>query len=346
MTAEDTAASMSRALSPKDCGLIARGLHDLFVGSHDAAFIYTNRDGERRTRSGAQLDLAAVTYHVLGLPNKRIGWIPFAHAGSELVAWACIDVDTKSDKWSLDDAQTRELILRIDDDCKAGGITVTWERSKSLGWHGWIFLGSYVPAVQVRAALLTTLHRTGYPVQPFPQDLVCPRSDYAPNCGNGTWAPLFDARSESPACKFINPGTGETLPALDTVRWIHGHRTPAGAFTPFRGLVLDQFRSARHAGPEGEIAEALDAFKMAGLELQVNNAGPGKARVRCPFHASKSGDSAFVTGEGWLHCTAPGCEGHAGVHYTDLPGYHEGLAAMQQRIREERARPGLPNTTT
>jgi hypothetical protein len=295
---------------------VAEALRSLFAGSHPAAHLATWR-GERRTFRG-ELELWRLVKHVLGEDDGRSGYIPFAGAGSPHVAWACIDVDTKDPRWPFDTEATRALILRADALAREAGIAVAWERSKSLGWHGWVFLSGYCQAIQVRAVLLTTLEQAGYPIRPLPPDLVCPRTNAAPDCGNGTWAPLYDAFAPGPACKFVDPATDRALPLMETLTRLDRERTPAEVFAKVTGLALDRFRQPERFVEDGDVHEVLERFDAAGLDLEVNAIRAGKARVRCPYHPSRSGDSAFVTASGWLHCTSETCEAHESIHFSML----------------------------
>lgn len=114
---------------------------ELFDGRQD--HIGTEEGGSRPTDA-----VAAMRDHLLGTQSP-IGIYPLvhSHATGWVVKWGCVDFD-EGEETSLEEA--RRLIVVLDH----VGVTGWLERSRSKGYHVWVFLGEWVEAWVVRRGLL------------------------------------------------------------------------------------------------------------------------------------------------------------------------------------------------
>lgn len=86
-----------------------------------------------------------------------IGVYPFNHA-KDGVAWGCVDLDEgELASWSL----ATDLRMGLHE----LGVTGFIERSRSKGYHVWVFFGGWVPAPLVRRLLVGTCQAVGAPTR-------------------------------------------------------------------------------------------------------------------------------------------------------------------------------------
>ena len=82
--------------------------------------------------------------------TKPIGVYPMVlRSGHWMVAWGCVDFDT---------ADAREHAIALNSALSEAGIQSWIERSRSKGYHVWVFAQSVVPAETMRHALIVACH--------------------------------------------------------------------------------------------------------------------------------------------------------------------------------------------
>jgi len=121
---------------------------DLFVGRTDA-YGYGNLCIKQQLTDEVYHD------HILG--NDRIGVYPNIE-GSK-VKWCAVDIDEDS----------FEKVLNVYNDLKSLGLYPYIERSKSKGFHIWIFFNEWVVAVKVRLIAEMILKKFEYKFEVFPK---------------------------------------------------------------------------------------------------------------------------------------------------------------------------------
>lgn len=123
--------------------------HDLFAGRQDA---YGGDEG--RAIYGT-VGRQAYLRHLMG--EEPIGIYPIIHdAENNLwVRWGCCDIDTGD--WN----EAYQLWLALD----AMGMRPFVERSRSKGWHVWVFASTWVPASDMRRALKVAYKAIGLPAK-------------------------------------------------------------------------------------------------------------------------------------------------------------------------------------
>jgi len=140
---------------------------------HETDFVGYELNGKIWTEERKQPWETIIQKHVRG--EVRVGAYPFV--SDEHVAWMCIDLDTKEP----------DAARRIVSGLEAAGISRDWiyaERSKSKGWHFWVWFQKPQKASAVRKAVLPHL----------PQDVkfdFFPRQDKKKRAGNFVFIPCF-----------------------------------------------------------------------------------------------------------------------------------------------------------
>lgn len=144
------------------------------------AFGFQAADGEMETRRG-QIKTVQLQAHLRG--EIRIG----AHClGTDSsVMWACVDIDAdRLPAGITSEEAVRRVIARLE----ATGFSCLVEKSKSRGYHVWIFFGGPVPAWKVRGCLAGLLAEEGLPdLEVFPKQNYV--EDTKDKLGNFVWLP-------------------------------------------------------------------------------------------------------------------------------------------------------------
>lgn len=122
---------------------------DLFNGRQDA---YGGDDGRAIYKPANR---QAILRHLIG--EEPIGIYPIVHdAENNLwVKWGCCDIDTGD--WN----EAYQLWMALD----AMGLKPMVERSRSKGWHVWVFASTWVPALEMRRALKVAYKAIGLPAK-------------------------------------------------------------------------------------------------------------------------------------------------------------------------------------
>jgi len=80
--------------------------------------------------------------HIEG--RARVGAIPRTTATGSHCQWVCIDLDVNRDP-VIPEATAIAAVAALRDSLRGAGITPWIERSKSRGWHVWVFFDGPVP---------------------------------------------------------------------------------------------------------------------------------------------------------------------------------------------------------
>lgn len=122
---------------------LAQKMFYVFAGRLDAYGQDTGADGKGGMRVDAPLTPQIIENHLKG--KHGVGVYPTWHAddGTLMASWGCCDIDTGD--WS--EAYALATTLR------AMGMVPHIERSRSKGWHVWVFPEADVTAAQMRRAL-------------------------------------------------------------------------------------------------------------------------------------------------------------------------------------------------
>ncbi len=152
-------------------------------------------DGDMRTKHDPILRVH-LEAHLRG--EIRIG----AHctAPDDTVRWGCIDIDKDHLPLGMTD---REAVHRVVNRLEAAGFSCLVERSKSRGYHVWVFFTASLPAWKVRACLCAIVADVGLP------DLeVNPKQNYLQEtengCGNYVFAPWHGGSRREGRTQFVD----------------------------------------------------------------------------------------------------------------------------------------------
>ena len=136
---------------------IIHGFARLFRGRLDA---YGDEEGGciRPEQQGEAMWLDVVADHLNGI--APIGAYPMVtdDSGSWVVRWGCVDFD-EGDSISWIHALNLHLLLA------ELGVTAWIERSRSKGYHVWVFSSDWVPAASMRRALLGATQMAQAPIK-------------------------------------------------------------------------------------------------------------------------------------------------------------------------------------
>jgi hypothetical protein len=125
--------------------------------------------------------------HITGDKNHRIGILPLIDGG---VHWAAVDVDQEN----------REAVERICFHLRESGIFPHIERSKSKGYHIWIFFDGLIAANVIRCILKKILSDAGYK----DQFEIFPKQDGG-EFGNYVFLPEHGESVRNERTVFLNP---------------------------------------------------------------------------------------------------------------------------------------------
>ena len=161
---------------------------DLFQGRAD---VHGEGKGRRVTEP---VTPELIRQHLGG--ERRVGIYPVAGDELNQVRFAAVDLDV--DDW--------DLACKIHARLAHYGLTAYIERTKSKGWHIWVFFRSWTLAWKVRAVLSTALEdlreELPGPVEIFPKQDSVPEGGY----GNYINLPMFGADAKQGRTVFVVPG--------------------------------------------------------------------------------------------------------------------------------------------
>lgn len=141
----------------------------------DFSFLFQGRTDRYGTEEGGSIEAdPGVDYWATHLEGDHpLGVYPQVDLG--LVAWGCVDFDEGEDD-SLIYAMNTRLVLGV------YGIAGWVERSRSKGYHVWVFCEEWVPAIAMREALLAACQIAGSPTKEInPKQIITPEK---PSIGN------------------------------------------------------------------------------------------------------------------------------------------------------------------
>ena len=281
---------------------IAEPLLKLFGHRSSATACLAQRAGRGATEKHG-LHPHHIREHVAG--DARYGAIPFVD--DTHVLWAAIDLDCMN--WGIDpdDPEAFDIINGIVERLAALGMRGMLERSKSKGWHIWVFFDRPVQARDIRALLRRISLEAGARDE---SDLICPRQDRLPKVGNGMWLPLF-GRDPHGCTRFyvFDPDTEDWVEAEDQaeiLRDLHAHPSPAAAVPH----APDEKPPSEWGPRDWRYAEL--ATNGITLEAVVIDRDSGKIQFACPIHVTDSkrthGGSAVMWSDGHGHCSSTKCD--------------------------------------
>jgi hypothetical protein len=254
--------------------------------------------------------------HIEG--RARVGAIPRTTETGTYCQWACIDLDVNRDP-VIPEPTALAAVAALRDSLRTAGITPWIERSKSRGWHVWVFFDGPVPVGKLRgllkqhlAAVSAAVLPPGSSWQDVP-DAICPRGDNT-TFGNGTWLPACGA-NDAPATRFFHTDDLVPYPDLqhtEVFEFIHMNRSPAVLVEAYTGPV--DANTPRYTGPKAgaiemnEITKELSKRQLM-RHLRVWKVLPDKLRIQCPFHKAEAGrstDNAVLMANGSFKCLSCG----------------------------------------
>lgn len=168
------------------------------------------------------VDLTSFTDHLRGI--RPLGIYPLhQHAGQWMTVWGCSDID-------IDDIT---LATSLRDALAAAGITAYVERSRSKGFHIWVFADEPVPAAQMRRMLLCA-----HQVAEIPAREVNPKQETlsAGQYGNYVRLPYWDAADDGTIARRILNDDLMIMPLEEFVGRAMATRTPASLIARLAGL--------------------------------------------------------------------------------------------------------------
>lgn len=167
----------------------------IFFGRDDA---YGLETPEGHTAVREPLTDSLIIDHIKGL--KRIGSYPIL--SGNLVKWAVIDID-EDKKLPKDEAVKKSIeeATKIYITCLENNLFCYLEKSKTRGFHVWIFFDEPIPADKVRMALSKIQKDTNLDCEVFPkQDSLT--SDNG--LGNFVYSPLHGQSTKEGRTLFLN----------------------------------------------------------------------------------------------------------------------------------------------
>ena len=145
------------------------------------------------------LNIARFQDHLYG--REAIGVYPMVPLGNDYACvWGCSDID-------IEDIN---LAITLHQTLKAAGVTSWIERSRSKGYHVWVFVSDLVPAVDMRRMLLLAHQVCEIPAREVnPKQETLSHGQY----GNYVRLPYFNGGNETPTKRVIlDPNTLEPMP--------------------------------------------------------------------------------------------------------------------------------------
>src|SRR5271166_15844 len=288
-------------------------------GSSDFAMIAnrtaSDKDAARTWRSPIQR--SHIVEHLNG--TLRAGVIPRTDQDGNFVKWAMIDLDVNRDVAIPPELAIR-AICELHDDLQQAGLIPWIERSKSRGWHLWVFFKGPVPTPKLRGFLLHHIKIVSERVLPpgadwhIAADAVTPRGDSS-TYGNGVWLPCAGF-SSPPHTRFHHRPSMqpyEDLQHPELFEYINAHRNEPSIITnsPIEAAVI----AKRFTGPKAgahEFNQITRVLHKLGIydQLEISVATTEKIRIRCPFHDSRgegrSRDPAVIFSSGRFFCWSCG----------------------------------------
>lgn len=236
---------------------------DLFIGSDEG--YGTEAGGCDKDTSVSYYE--RIVYHLEG--DVPMGVYPLRNLVGDgwCVHWGCVDFDEGEDKSLAYAANVAQVITAM------GGVGYV-ERSRSKGYHVWLFLDGWYPAVLVREALLGACQTVGAPTKEINPKSV---SLAEGQLGNYVRLPYPGAYAEDgrfPADRrvMIQEGVRDPVPFEWFVQQALEHRAGASVLESLRSLYQAPVRIV--AAPAGPVGEGDMYKRMGGLAWTVYKDGP------------------------------------------------------------------------
>lgn len=211
----------------------------------------------------AHLGQGLLEAHLRG--EIRIGAHTIGFEGT--VMWGCIDVDDDHLPAGVTD---EEAVRRVQRALQAAEVPPLVERSKSRGFHMWMFLRSPVPAWKIRGLLRAVVADAGLPdVECFPkQDFL---DDTENGLGNFVWLPWHGGSVRQGRTLFMDIAVGGWPPLADQAQALVSHPrldvAVVDTFLETRGIRQPPRRDAsarvRSAGSREPSAVSLEALRVS-----------------------------------------------------------------------------------
>lgn len=141
-----------------------------------------------------------------------IGVYPAVPSTTPFCVWGCSDIDIES----LDDAKLMKRTIEM------AGIPAYVERSRSKGYHVWVFASEPVPAEDMRRMLLMAHQVADYPareVNPKQSDVS------AQKVGNYVRLPYLGGLKATPVRRVILDDNDQPMPLIQFLEIAHTQRT-------------------------------------------------------------------------------------------------------------------------
>lgn len=211
------------------------------------------------------------------LPHAGGGWETIAHRHGDpqfsdqdwFVRWGCIDFD-EGEEESWVHARNVNLCLR------EFGITSWIERSRSKGYHVWVFLQEWLPARLVREALLAACQVVDAPTKEINPKSIELAAD---QLGNYVRAPypgalMEDSPFPTDRRTMVAPADGSSIPLERFVEQALASRCSGALLEPLASLYEPPKRLVRVL-PAMPVGHPTDMHKrMSGLAYTIWRDGP------------------------------------------------------------------------
>lgn len=162
------------------------------------------------------LNKTVFTEHLTGITG--IGIYPAVPASIPFCVWGCSDIDIES----IEDARLLQRTLKV------AGIKSWVERSRSKGYHVWIFSSDPVPAETMRRALLVVHQVANYPAK----EVNPKQSDVSINkVGNYVRLPYLGGLRDTPLRRVILDDSDTPVPLQSFVDDAMGNRVTCDMLT-------------------------------------------------------------------------------------------------------------------
>lgn len=189
-----------------------------------------------------QLTTPVFTAHLRG--EIGIGVYPAVPASVPFCVWGCIDID-------VEDLEAARLMQRT---LGSVGITAWVERSRSKGYHVWVFADNRVPAEDMRRMLLVAHQVADYPareVNPKQSDVSVTK------VGNYVRLPYYGGLQAVPSRRVMLDDANNPIPLEEFVVSALGSLTPVSVITHLASFYKPPARPPVEIN-WGDISESLD----------------------------------------------------------------------------------------
>ena len=211
-------------------------------------------------------DTQLIRRHLNGV--TPIGVYPmFQLNGEWMCLWGCSDID-------IDDLQGARSIQEA---LRAAGVVSYLERSRSKGYHIWVFAAEPVPAANMRRMLLCAHQVADYPAREVnPKQETLASGQY----GNYVRLPYYKALDMSDSHRRILDDTGTALPLDEFISVALKGRTPIETINHLASLWKEPVASHTviNMNQSVAVADALTQLSPVGKVIWRDGPLPNKDR--------------------------------------------------------------------